>query len=40
MGLLVINVGKIRGGRVVKFKRRIWGTGNWEGGGEWVGVHH
>ncbi len=48
MGLLVINIGKIRGGGVVTFKRR-GGMGNrfiglemWRGGGggEWVGVHH
>ncbi len=45
MGLLVINIGKIRGG-VVTFKRR-GGMGNkfigletCGGDGEWVGVHH
>ncbi len=42
-GLLEINIGKIRGGRVVTFKKGIWGTSSldWKlGSGEWLGVHH
>ncbi len=36
MGLLVINIGKIRGGgRVATFKRGVWGTSSldWKLGG-------
>ncbi len=48
MGLLVINIGKVRGGGVLTFKGGGGGYGeqvHWTGtvgggGGEWVGVHH
>ncbi len=35
MGLLVINIGKVRGGRVATFKRGVWGTSSldWKLGG-------